>query len=172
MRVSFTDDGGNPEERTSEATEIVVPPPEVTIIEGEEPIAAFQEAAVALVSNTGVGTDADYNSISERAQQFTTGSNAQGYTLTGVDILVDDSDSFSASVCTVDADGFPTSTCTALTAPGSFAPGTLSFTAPSNTTLTSGTTYTVLIEHSGTFVRLETTAFQRRGLGRGPPGGA
>ena len=155
VRVGFTDDASNPEELTSGATAFVVPPPEVTFIEGEEPITAFQ--AVALISNTGVGTDEDFNTDGAAGQQFTTGSNAQGYTLTGVDILVDDSDSFSASVCTVDADGFPTSTCTALTAPADFAPATLSFTAPSNTVLTSGTTYTVHIEPGSTFVRLETT---------------
>ena len=52
---------GNPEELTSGATAFVVPPPQVTVIEGEDPVTAFQEAAVALVSNTGVGTDEDFN---------------------------------------------------------------------------------------------------------------
>ena len=76
VRVSFTDDAGNAEELTSEATAFVVPPPQVTVIEGEDPVTAFQ--TVALVSNTGVGTDEDFNTDGAAGQQFTTGSNARG----------------------------------------------------------------------------------------------
>ena len=55
-------------------------------------------------------------------------------------------------MCTVDSNGIPTSTCTALTAPGSFSSGTMTFTAPANTTLDANTTYTVSI--TGEFGRI------------------
>ena len=45
VRVSFTDDAGNPEELTSEATAFVAPPPEITPIEGEEPGTALQSVS-------------------------------------------------------------------------------------------------------------------------------
>ena len=67
------------------------------------------------------------------------------YTLTGVDIVSRGSNPFTAKVCGVDSSGIPTSTCTELTAPATIAAGTMSFTAPSNTTLDRGTTYTVLM---------------------------
>ena len=52
---------------------------------------------------------------------------------------------------------FPGSTCTALTAPGTFASGTLVFTAPADATLSSGTTYTVVATPAGTTLRLDAT---------------
>ena len=85
------------------------------------------------------------------AQQFTTGSNSGGYTLTNVKFKSEDSqgDSYSVSVCTVLASGFPDETsCTALTAPSgtnAFAAGIHTFTAPSSTTLAKETKYTALI---------------------------
>ena len=53
------------------------------------------------------------------------------------------------SLCTVDSSGYPTSSCTALTAPSSFASGTLVFTDPASTTLAATTTYTLLITSPG-----------------------
>ena len=63
-------------------------------------------------------------------------SDASDYTLTGVDIVSASSTGFTAQVCGTDASGLPTSTCTDLTPPDSFAEGTMSFTAPADTTLT------------------------------------
>ena len=117
-----------------------------TITTGERPF-----SPVTLISNVGQGGVDDSNLDNDRAQSFTTGSNSTGYTLTSVEIVSNDSDDddVSVSLCTVDGSGFPTSTCTALTAPGSFAAGTLAFTAPSNTTLDANTTYTLLITSPG-----------------------
>ena len=78
----------------------------------------------------------------EVGQEFTTGMNGDGYTLTGVDIVSASSTGFTAKVC--DAVSH-TANCTDLTISGSFGVGTLSFTAPASTTLTGGTTYAVVL---------------------------
>ena len=105
-----------------------------------------QEETPALVSNFNQADDAVIQFSLPVAQRFTTGSNSGGYTLTSVEIKSVDpeGDTFSVSVCEVDGDGYPTSTCTALTAPGSFAAGTLVFNAPASTTFSASTTYTVV----------------------------
>ena len=100
-----------------------------------------------LVSNTGQ-TARFIASLDDLAQSFRTGSHSRGYILSSVGIVTAGHPSFSARVCTVDSSGNPTSSCTSLTAPSSFAAGTVTFTAPANTTLTANTTYTVRI--SGT----------------------
>ena len=107
----------------------------------------------ALVSNLNQGGDANRPNNLGVAQAFTTGSNSGGYTLGGVAIVSEDpnGNSFSLSVCSVGTEGLPTTTCTALTAPGSFAAGTLTFTAPSGTTLAADTTY-ALVARANTFV--------------------
>ena len=104
-----------------------------------------------LVSNTGQGGDASAGNSTSIAQRFTTGSNSDGYTLTGVDIVSEDADgdSFSAQVCSTDANGYPTSACTSLTAPSGFTAGTLSFTAPAGTVLAASTDYTVVATAAG-----------------------
>ena len=122
---------------------------------GEVPV-----SPVSLISNVGQGQDDDTSFSGEVAQRFTTGSNSTGYTLTSVEIVSEDDqgDDASVSLCTVDGSGFPTSTCTALTAPDSFAAGTLAFTAPSNTTLDASTTYTLLFTSpGGEVLRLDGT---------------
>ena len=81
----------------------------------------------------------------EAAQAFTTG--ATGATVSSVEIISSDTqgDDFDLSLCETSANDRPTSTCTELTAPSSFAAGTLVFTAPANTTLDPTTTYAVLM---------------------------
>ena len=100
----------------------------------------------ALVSNLNQGGDSNRPNNLGVAQAFTTGSNSGGYTLGGVAIVSEDPEghTFSLSVCSVGAEGRPTTTCTLLTAPGSFAAGTLTFTAPSGTTLAADTTYALV----------------------------
>ena len=61
-------------------------------------------------------------------------------------------------VCETDGSGFPMATCTLLTAPGSFASGTLVFNAPAGTTLSAGTTYTVVATPGGGTVTLTLDA--------------
>ena len=111
--------------------------------------AAAQDAV--LVSNTGQGGDDLTSGVSDRAQAFTTGSNSGGYTLSSVEIISEDvqGDDASVSVCTVDGSGYPTTTCTALTAPSAFAAGTLTFTVSPGMTLAITTTYSVLIGTPG-----------------------
>ena len=107
------------------------------------------QAQTTLVSNTGQGVDSRAGSTGDRAQRFTTGANSGGYTLSSVEFTSDDlqGDDAAVSVCTVDADGYPTSTCTALTAPSSFAAGTIVFTG--TMTLAANTTYTLLLMSPG-----------------------
>ena len=98
-----------------------------------------------LVSNVGQSSTTANDSGRPRAQAFTTG--AAGATLSSVEINYADADSreMAVSLCTTDSSGYPTSSCTALTAPVSFASGTLVFTDPASTTLAANTTYTLLI---------------------------
>ena len=88
------------------------------------------EAQTTLVSNTGQTADGSRGDNRDRAQAFTTGANSGGYTLSSVEIISADlaGNDAAVSVCTVDVNGFATSTCTALTAPSSFSAGTLEFT--------------------------------------------
>ncbi len=130
--------------------------------------AQAQAQTVTLISNVGQGGDDSTSGADPRAQRFTTGSNSTGYTLSSVEIVSEDpqGDDARVSLCTVDGSGYPTSTCTALTAPGSFAAGTLAFTAPSNTTLDANTTYTLLIESPGDeFLWLDSTTSDNEDAG-------
>ncbi len=104
------------------------------------------------VSNIDQGQDEDWSTTLKRAQSFTTGSQSGGYTLTSVDIVSEDQNAaeFSAAIWTVDSDNEPddgdnNNKVADLTAPGSFAAGTLNFTAPASITLDASTTYVVLI---------------------------
>ena len=117
---------------------------------------AQAQTVTTLVSNIGQSNTETAASFAKRAQPFTTGSNASGYTLSSIDVVSANSSSqaVSASVCTVNSSGHPTSTCTSLTAPSSFSAGTLSFTAPANATLAASTTYAVVFT-----VADSTTAF-------------
>ena len=111
------------------------------------PIAA--QSATTLVSNAGQDSDSKHTDGRERSQAFTTGDS--GATLSRVEIISEDTDFDDAAVslCTVDGSNHPTSSCTPLTAPSRFLPGTLVFTAPADTTLEANTTYSVLIESPG-----------------------
>ena len=107
------------------------------------------QSVTTLVSNATKGSDASSNTTGDRAQAFTTG--AAGATLSSVEIISEDpeGDDVAVSLCTVDGSGYPISDCTALTAPSSFAAGTLVFTAPANTTLAANTTYSLLVVSPG-----------------------
>ena len=74
-----------------------------------------------LVSNAGQRDDAAWSSGADRSQAFTTSASA---TLSSVEIISEDqhSDDAAVSLCTVDGSNHPTSDCTPLTAPSSFAP--------------------------------------------------
>ena len=108
-----------------------------------------------LVSNLGQSQFATDAASYDRTQGFTTGQNPGGYNLDTVEIVSVDPQGNDAtvSVCTVISAHlpahYPTSTCTALTPPDSFAAGTLLFTAPAGTILTPSTPYVVVIGSPG-----------------------
>ena len=110
-----------------------------------------------LVSNAGQGDDTAWSSGVDRSQAFTT---SAGATLSSVEIISEDQqgDDVAVSLCTVDGSNHPTSSCTALTAPSSFAAGTLVFRAPANTTLAANTTYSLVVASpGGQGLRLDAT---------------
>ena len=143
------------EHGTSERSRWVhVETPRPPALEGRKPLRSAgqrqvqqRQDVVTLVSNVGELSTAD-GTTDERphAQLFTTGSNEGGYTLSSIDVVSEDDegDEFTVSVCTVTG-GNPSSDCTDLTSPSSFAKGTLNFTAPANTVLAKDTTYAVVI---------------------------
>ena len=120
---------------------------------------AAAQTTVTLVSNTGQGNDAFGETSSTRkvAQGFTTGSNATGYTLSSIDIVSESSNAFTAAVYTVNASGQPDTLVASLTSPGSFAAGTLTFTAPASTTLAASTEYSVVMQGVTFTVSLDAT---------------
>ena len=125
------------------------------------PATAEAQTATALVSNIGQGSTGTSNSPRARSQRFTTGSNASGYVLSSVDVVSADpasSDTFSTKVCSVNASGYPTSSCTDLTPPDRFTSGRLSFTAPDNTTLESMATYAVVMSVTAASVLFSVTS--------------
>ena len=111
------------------------------------PAQAQAQSVTTLVSNIGQGSTATSPASVQHAQRFTTDPHGTGYTLSSVDVVSADAEGtlFSAKVCTVNASGYPTSTCTDLADPASFAAGTITFTAPANTVLAPATTYTVVL---------------------------
>ena len=110
---------------------------------------AAAQSVTTLVSNVGQGQDDNWSGTADRSQAFTTG--AAGATLSSVEIISEDpaGDDVAVSLCTVDGSSHPTSDCTALTAPSSFAAGTLVFTDPASTTLAANTTYSLLVTSPG-----------------------
>ena len=110
---------------------------------------AAAQSVTTLVSNVGQSSTNFNDSGRPRAQAFTTG--AAGATLSSVEIMYADNEGhdMAVSLCTTDSSGYPTSSCTTLTAPSSFALGTLVFTDPASTTLAATTTYTLQITSPG-----------------------
>ena len=116
--------------------------------------AAEAQTSRILVSNQAqTADDAANTSGNDHAQLFHTGANAAGYTLTQVVVHSEDSagDDFDVEVCEADttANEFPTTTCTALTAPASFAAGLLHF-PHAGLALAANTNYVVVIKQIGT----------------------
>ena len=103
--------------------------------------------------------DSASTSGNAHAQLFNTGNASNGYTLTSVIVVSEDTqgDDFDVEICAVDDDGFPISVCTELQRPGSFAAGNVEFTHPGHF-LKSNTNYTVVISQRGTgSVTLDST---------------
>ena len=116
--------------------------------------AAEAQTPVTLVSNqVQTADDSASTSGNDHAQLFQTGAHAAGYTFTGMHVSSEDAegDDFDVEICEEDgsADEFPSSTCTALTAPASFAAGLLFF-DHTGLALSANTNYVVVIKQRGT----------------------
>ena len=115
-----------------------------------------------LVSNVSQAADDVANtSGNDHAQLFHTGDHSNGYTLTSVIVVSEDAegDAFDVEICTADgtSDDFPTTSCTALTAPGSFTAGNLEFTH-AGLALSAGTNYVVVVKpRAGANVAIDST---------------
>ena len=129
----------------------------VVVVDDDEP-------PVTLVSNANQGDDSNWDVTNDRSQAFTTG--ATGATLSSVGIISQDGqgDTFAVSLCTVDASDHPTSSCTDLTPPSSFAAGTVVFTPPDGTTLNANTTYALLVTNTAS-LRLDATTSNNEDAG-------
>ena len=114
-----------------------------------------------LVSNVGQGSD-DSASLAgnDHAQLFHTAGATNGYTLTSVIVVSEDAqgDDFTVEICLADnTTEFPTSTCTGLREPDSFAAGSLEFTHP-GMHLNQNDNYVAVIKQTGTgSVTLDST---------------
>ena len=115
-----------------------------------------------LVSNVSqMGDDVANTSGNDHAQLFHTGDHTDGYTLTSVIVVSQDAegDAFDVDICGADgtSNDFPTTTCTALTAPGSFTAGNLEFTH-AGLALSAGTNYVVVVKpRAGVNVAIDST---------------
>ena len=117
--------------------------------------AEAQTTSRILVSNVGQGNDDSAStSGNAHAQLFHTGEAINGFVLTSVIVVSEDtaSDDFDVEICEAhDSTEFPTSTCTELTRPGSFSAGNLEFTAPgAGMALNEDDNYLVVIKQIGT----------------------
>ena len=124
--------------------------------------AAEAQTQRVLVSNVSQAADDVANtSGNDHAQLFHTGDHTDGYTLTSVIVVSEDAegDAFDVDICGADgtSDDFPTTTCTALTAPGSFTAGNLEFTHD-GLALSAGTNYVVVVKpRAGANVAIDST---------------
>ena len=146
LEVSYIDGGGTREVRLSHAFPYIA-----TQMVGE---ATF-------ISTTGMAGDAShYFTTQDQGQVFTTGRNPNGYTVTSVVIISEDTqgDEVALKICEVDSSLHPTTVCTNLTPPGMFPAGPLVFTAPPETTLEGDRTNYMVVFNSpgGTHVSLDS----------------
>ena len=120
---------------------------------GSAATTAHAQTSRVLVSNLSqTGQDTTVNMTTNgHAQLFHTGSAADGYRLTSVEVVSEDAqaDSFAMQVCEEDGTNaeYPSSTCWALSAPASFAAGTLEFTHTA-LALAANTNYVVVFSTS------------------------
>ena len=125
--------------------------------------AQAQTVSRILVSNVAQGSDdSAATSGNDHAQLFHTGGATKGYLLSSVIVVSEDtqSDDFDVDVCEAhDTTEFPTSTCTRLAPPSSFAAGNLEFGHPGMPlNLNANDNYVVVIKQIGTgSVMLDST---------------
>ena len=112
---------------------------------------AAAQTAITLISNTGQGNwDTGSLNTNDQAQAFTTGANAAGYTITGVDIQFagyTGSASYTVSIWT-EVSGSPGSSVDSLTSPSSLTASALNSYTTSGIDLAASTTYFVHVDSS------------------------
>ena len=108
---------------------------------------------VTFISTIGMAGDSSHLFASQdQGQVFTTGGHPNGYTVTSVVIVSEDTagDDVGLKICEVARNLHPTAVCTDLTPPQLSTAGPLVFTAPSGTTLAGGrTNYMVVFNSPG-----------------------
>ena len=116
------------------------------------PSAVLAQTAITLVSNispSGASTSGTIRaSTPELGQQFTTGADSMGYTLTSVDVSltnIGSGDEPTLSVRTNTTSGLPGTTVFTLSAPSTLINGVNTFTAPSGSTLDPNTKYHIVM---------------------------
>ena len=123
------------------------------------PFAAAPAAADLLVSNIHVPRDsraglvAEISNVPQRAQGFTTGGNAPGYVLTNIVLNAADAVSHPASLVvelwSANESGLPGTKLASLRVPDTVGAGSVSFAAPTGTTLDANTKYFVFVDRDG-----------------------
>ncbi len=115
--------------------------------------AAPAQAQTALVSNVGQTDGGTHGFTNPIAQQFTTGSNVGGYTLTSIEWVfataATDATKIRAQLWNTGTDGRPGSNEANLTVPSTVGAGAVTFTAPSNTEVKENTSYYVILYQFG-----------------------
>ena len=114
------------------------------------PLQAQAQTEITLVSNLGQASENTVTNNQDRAQSFTPGTHAAGYTLNSIVIGYNDpsGNAFTVEIWTANAAGVPSTLKYSFTAPATFSQGDLTFTAPANATLDADTTYSVVMELS------------------------
>ena len=116
-----------------------------------------QAQTTVLVSNIGQGTSGVVGTATAAwSQQFTTGSNVGGYTLSSIEAVTNAADAtqrgtIRAELWSAASGGGPDRKVADLTVPSTVSAGTVSFAAPANTTLTASTTYHFILYTVGNF---------------------
>ena len=125
-------------------------------------VADDDDAQNTLVSNIDQSGTSGFTLNLPIRQRFTTGAHADGYTLSGVDVVSRNSTAFDVVVC--GPDSFSTtsnfagdSNCTVLSRPDTFAAGTLAFTASPAMQLDANTSYVVVFDGMGSQISIGTT---------------
>ncbi len=142
------------------------------------PFAAAPAAADVLVSNIGQAAITAKSLSVINSQAFTTGSHADGYTLTNIEFGLTANSPTAAHLASIRAElwsdngsGRPGSNIASLTVPSSISSGNVAFAAPGGTTLAASTTYHVVLYSTGTG-RATTQIYVRRTSAAGEDSGA
>lgn len=153
--------------RLGAAVALAVAAAAVALPAGSAQAQATTEVLVSNVALDNIGAVGSALWVQDVAQDFTTGSNPAGYTLTSIELSLTTVGTDIASPTVTLVNGSVDATDrTTLSNPSSLTADTTelyTFTAPSGTTLTSSTQYWVVVEHDGDDVRINSTDYELSG---------